>query len=211
MLLVSGNLRAVASWRFIPECAHADRSTVITGMAIHTLHCRQSIPVGRDEAWQFFSNPRNLARITPRSLDFQIVTPDLPAAIHSGMMIQYRVRPLLGIPMKWLTEITHVEEGRYFVDEQRVGPYAIWHHEHHFHDMGPGQTDIEDRVTYRLPFGWLSEPVHALVVKRQLQEIFSFRRVAVDEIFGLKTAIAVPAPGAEKNFASPVSESFAHT
>ncbi len=152
-------------------------------MPIHTLRRKQVIAITRTEAWDFFSNPRNLARITPPALDFQILTPDLPDRIRAGMMIQYRVRPLLGIPMTWLTEITQVEDGRFFVDEQRVGPYAIWHHEHEFHDIGGEKVEIEDRVTYTLPFGWLSEPAHALIVRRQLTAIFDFRTVAVTELF----------------------------
>jgi ligand-binding SRPBCC domain-containing protein len=159
-------------------------------MPIHVLHCSQTIAATREEAWAFFSNPRNLARITPPALDFQITTPDLPARIHAGLMIQYRVRPLLGLPMSWLTEITQVNDGEYFVDEQRVGPYAIWHHEHWFREAGAGRTEIEDRVTYRLPFGWLSEPVHALVVRRQLVEIFGYRKVAVEELFPAKLTSA---------------------
>jgi len=178
-------------------------------MPIHTLHCRQTLDVDREQAWHFFSDPRNLARITPPALDFQIVTPDLPAAIHPGMMIQYRVRPLLGIAMRWLTEITHVEAGHFFVDEQRVGPYAIWHHEHHFRDAGPGRVELEDRVTYRLPFGWLSEPMHALVVRDQLQAIFAHRRQAVEAIFPprpgeAKESLIPPAP-------TPVSQTLVHT
>lgn len=152
-------------------------------MPIHTLHRKQVLPTTRAEAWEFFSNPRNLARITPPSLDFQILTPDLPDEIYAGMMIQYRVRPLLGIPMTWLTEITQVQNGFSFVDEQRVGPYSIWHHEHQFRDIGAGQVEIEDRVTYTLPFGWLSEPIHALIVRDQLAAIFDYRTTAVTELY----------------------------
>jgi ligand-binding SRPBCC domain-containing protein len=150
---------------------------------IHTLHRKQTIFGTRDAAWKFFSDPHNLAQITPPRLDFQIITPDLPDRIYAGLMIQYRVRPLLGIPMTWLTEITQVEEGCYFVDEQRTGPYAIWHHEHWFHDAGSGRVEIADRVTYRLPFGWLAEPIHPLIVLPQLEAIFDHRTVAVEKLF----------------------------
>lgn len=152
-------------------------------MPIHTLHCRQTIHASPETAWDFFSNPRNLSRITPQSLNFQVVTPDLPKQIHSGLMIEYRVRPIAGLPLTWLTEITHVEPLLYFVDEQRVGPYAIWHHEHWFRPAGPRKVEIEDRVTYKLPLGWLSEPAHLLFVRRQLEEIFDFRTQAVESIF----------------------------
>lgn len=152
-------------------------------MPIHTLHRRQIMPVSLDAAWDFFSDPRNLERITPPELSFQVLTPDLPSRIHSGLMIMYRVCPLFGIPMTWLTEITHVEDGKYFVDEQRVGPYRIWHHEHWFRATDDGQVEMEDRITYQLPFGWLSEPVHLLIVKQQLDRIFDFRTSAVEQLF----------------------------
>ena len=152
-------------------------------MPIHTLHRRQLLHATLETAWEFFSDPRNLARITPPELDFHIATPDLPDRIHAGLMIQYRVRPLLGIALTWLSEITQVEAGRYFVDEQRVGPYAMWHHEHWFRDAGAGGVEVEDRVTYRLPCGWLSEPLHALIVQPQLEAIFEHRTIAVAGLF----------------------------
>lgn len=152
-------------------------------MAIHTLHQRQILPTTREEAWAFFTDPRNLAKITPPGMGFVTVTPDLPSRIHAGLMIKYRVSPLAGIPMTWLTEITHVREGEYFVDEQRVGPYSLWHHEHHFHATADGKVEMEDRITYVLPFGWLGNLVHPFLVKPQLDRIFAFREKAVREIF----------------------------
>lgn len=151
-------------------------------MAVHVLQYSQIIRADIRRAWNFFSDPRNLARITPPDLDFKVLT-DLPERIYPGMMIEYRVRPLLGIPARWVTEITHVEEGRFFVDEQRIGPYRIWHHEHRFQDIGEGRTEISDRVTYVLPFAPFSELVHPLLVSPQLKKIFSFREKAVAEIF----------------------------
>lgn len=112
---------------------------------IHVLQSSQTIRTSLDRAWDFFSNPRNLSRITPPALDFTILTA-LPERIHPGMMIEYRVRPLLGIPVRWLTEITHVETGKLFVDEQRIGLYRIWHHEHHFKPLDAGQIEMTDRV-----------------------------------------------------------------
>ena len=152
-------------------------------MAIHTIQTRQIIKSSLTEAWDFFSSPRNLARITPPELGFQILT-ELPAHMYSGMMIEYRVTPLLGIPMRWLTEITHVHEGKFFVDEQRVGPYAIWHHEHHFKDLGNGTVEMQDKVTYVPPFGPLGELVHPFIIKPQLDRIFAHREKAVTELFG---------------------------
>ena len=136
-----------------------------------------------ERAWDFFSNPRNLAKITPPELDFTILTA-LPERVHPGMMIEYRVRPLLGIPARWLTEITHVEPGKSFVDEQRIGPYRIWHHEHRFRKLDDERTEVIDAVTYVLPFGFLGELFHPLLVKPQLEKIFAFRKMAVKELFG---------------------------
>ena len=152
-------------------------------MAIHTLHTKQIIKASRESAWEFFSNPRNLSRITPPSMGFEIKTADLPARVYAGMMIAYRVRPVLNIPMTWLTEITLVEEGKRFIDEQRIGPYAVWHHEHDFHDLGDGRIEMEDRITYALPFAPLGDLAHGFLVRPQLQRIFAFRERAVRELF----------------------------
>src|SRR5687768_10823857 len=99
-------------------------------MPVHTFLRKLTLPISCERAWEFFSDARNLAKLTPPSMKLTVVTPDVPPRIHAGMMIAYRVAPLAGLPMTWLTEITHVREGESFVDEQRVGPYAIWHHEH---------------------------------------------------------------------------------
>lgn len=153
-------------------------------VSVHTLRKKQVIRAALPKAWAFFSNPRNLSRITPPSLGFEVLTKDLPDQIYAGLMIAYRVRPLWGIPVTWLTEITVVEEGRRFIDEQRVGPYAVWHHEHWFRDLGGGRIEIEDLVTYVLPFAPLAELAHALLVQPQLAQIFAFREKALVEIWG---------------------------
>ncbi len=153
-------------------------------MAIHRLETRQIIRATPRQCWAFFSDPRNLAEITPASLDFQVMTPDLPPDIHPGLMIEYRVRPLAGIPMTWLTEITRVEEGRCFIDEQRVGPYRIWHHEHWFRELGEGRMEIRDRLHYVLPFQWADFAFHAWLVRPQLAKIFAYRKRAVAAKFG---------------------------
>ena len=135
------------------------------------------------QCWAFFSDPRNLAELTPRALDFRVLS-ELPPAIYPGMMIEYHVRPLLGVPMTWLTEITHVEAPHRFVDEQRVGPYAVWHHEHFFTALAGGRTEIRDVVHYVLPFGWLGNLAHSWLVAPQLEMIFAFREKAVEARFG---------------------------
>lgn len=152
-------------------------------MPIHVLRCLQIIPAPIEHCWAFFSDPRNLAKITPPSLDFQVLS-DLPPTIYPGMMIEYRVRPLPGLRVTWLTEITHVAAPQRFVDEQRVGPYAVWHHEHFFTALDDGHTEIRDLVHYVLPFGWLGNLAHPLLVAPQLAKIFAFREKAVTERFG---------------------------
>jgi len=151
-------------------------------MAVHTLQRTRIIRTTLDRAWSFFSDPRNLEHITPKTLGFEVLS-DLPHKTYAGMMIRYRVRPLLGVPVTWLTEITHVNEPCFFIDEQRAGPYRVWHHEHHFCDLGDGRVEMRDLVTYALPFGWLSEPVHQWIVRPRLERIFAFREQAVDELF----------------------------
>jgi ligand-binding SRPBCC domain-containing protein len=150
---------------------------------MYTLTKVQRLPISLEEAWAFFSSPKNLATITPDNLGFQIRT-QLPEEMYAGMFIQYTVRPLLGIPTTWVTEITHVEKPRFFVDEQRVGPYRIWHHQHHFKaiDGGVAMTDIID---YRLPLGLLGKLGHPLIVKPRLQQIFNYREQKLHELFGV--------------------------
>ncbi len=151
-------------------------------MAISTLHRTTVLHTTPQKAWAFFSDPRNLARITPPEVGFQVVS-EVPEHIYAGLMIEYRVRPLLGIPLKWLTEITQVREGEYFVDEQRRGPYALWHHEHWFHPQPDGRVEIEDRVTYAPPLGLLGTLVHPWLVRPRLDRIFAHREKVMAELF----------------------------
>jgi ligand-binding SRPBCC domain-containing protein len=122
-----------------------------------------------------------LKEITPPGMGFNIKT-DLPAKMYEGMMIEYKVTPLLGIPMTWITEIKAVKEGQFFIDEQRKGPYAIWHHEHHFKEVDGG-VEMTDIVSYEVPFGILGKLVHPIIVKPKLDQIFKYRTKKVDEIF----------------------------
>lgn len=150
---------------------------------IHILE-RKQVLVGKVERiWEFFSDPRNLQKITPPALGFEIRS-KLPAKIYEGLMIEYRVRPLFGIPVPWLTEITHVREPWYFVDEQRVGPYAVWHHEHILDQQDQNHVLMTDRVHYVLPFAPVSEVVHSFLVERKLRQIFDYRREVIAKMFG---------------------------
>jgi ligand-binding SRPBCC domain-containing protein len=150
---------------------------------VHVLESTQIVSASLETVWAFFADPRNLAKLTPPELGITVVSPQEPEGVYAGMMIEYRVRPLLGIPLRWLTEITHVEPGKFFVDEQRMGPYRLWHHEHHFRALEGGRVEMRDRVTYALPFGPLGELAHPFLVKPQLARIFAFREKVVGEIF----------------------------
>ena len=108
----------------------------------------------------------------------------VPSEMYPGLFIHYRVSPLLGIKMNWTTEITQVHAPHYFVDEQRVGPYSIWHHEHHFKEIDGG-VEMLDRVSYKIPFGILGKIAHPILVKSKLQEIFDYRIKKVEEVFGV--------------------------
>lgn len=152
-------------------------------MGVHRFERLQIIPASLEECWEFFAHPKNLAHITPPELGFEVRS-NVPEAIYPGLMIEYRVRPLFGIPLPWLTEITHVSAPHSFVDEQRRGPYALWHHEHHFRQSEPGRVEMRDVVHYVLPFSPLSEPLHPILVAPQLERIFAHRRGVVEEVFG---------------------------
>ena len=151
-------------------------------MAFYQLIRQQFVPATIEEVWDFISSPKNLKEITPDYMGFDIISENLPEKMYAGMIIAYKVRPLLKFPMTWVTEITHVVEKRYFVDEQRVGPYALWHHQHLIepHETGVMMKDI---VTYRPPLGFLGSIANLLMIRRQLEGIFSYREKALKKRF----------------------------
>jgi len=149
---------------------------------MYTLERIQRLPITVEEAWNFFQSPGNLVAITPDYMGFNIMS-EVPEQMYPGLFIDYKVSPLLGIKMNWTTEITHVDSPKYFVDEQRVGPYSIWHHEHHFKAI-PGGVEMFDRVSYKIPLGILGKMVHPFIVRPKLEEIFDFRFRKVEELFG---------------------------
>jgi ligand-binding SRPBCC domain-containing protein len=150
-------------------------------MRIFSLRASQRLALPLDDAWSFFSDPRNLARITPEALGFR-VTSELPEAVHAGLIITYRVSPLFGVPVTWVTEITHVDAPRFFVDEQRFGPYRFWHHQHHFREI-EGGTEIEDIVHYAPPTP-AAPLIDRWLVGPRVREIFDHRRRVLAERFG---------------------------
>ena len=143
----------------------------------------QQIPVSLQAAWDFFSNPANLSTITPPNMGFKMVSLYHGDTMYPGQIIEYKVKPVLGIPLYWMTEITHVEDQKYFVDEQRFGPYSLWHHQHHFKAISGG-VEMSDIVHYKIPFGILGDLSQALFVRKELKSIFDYRIKAVERIFG---------------------------
>ncbi|MCW5921979.1 MAG: SRPBCC family protein [Saprospiraceae bacterium] len=156
-------------------------------MAVYSLKRVQRLPISLDEAWDFFSSPLNLKEITPPYMGFQVTSdPAFLEKMYAGQIISYTVKPLLGIPLFWMTEITHVEDKKFFVDEQRVGPYSIWHHQHHFKSV-PGGVEMTDLVHYKIPLGFLGDFANWLFIRRQLNEIFDYRWRKLEEMFGVNT------------------------
>lgn len=147
----------------------------------------QFLPVTLEDAWNFFSEPLNLNEITPPSLRFRIEFISRRGKIYPGQLIGYSIRILPGIWANWLTEITAVKPGEYFIDDQRSGPYALWHHQHHFRPV-PGGVEMTDEVNYAIPFGWLGRLANLIFVAPRLRTIFAYRRQILEKQFTKKTA-----------------------
>ncbi len=151
-------------------------------MAFQQLIRTQIVPATVDEVWDFICSPSNLKKITPAHMAFEMLNSGSGQKMYPGMIIRYRVRPLLGIPLTWVSEITQVVEKRMFIDEQRVGPYAMWHHQHLIEPVEQGvlMTDI---VSYKPPLGILGTLANTLFIKKQLERIFSYRQRKLAELF----------------------------
>lgn len=154
-------------------------------MKIYKFYTEQLLEIPISEAWDFFSSPTNLAIITPPKMDFRIINISTGDKMFPGMIIEYIVKPLWSIPMRWVTEITQVKEHDYFIDEQRFGPYKFWHHRHKFVDED-GKTKMIDEIFYSLPFGFIGRLAHVLFVKKNIEEIFKYRTKVISELFNNK-------------------------
>lgn len=152
-------------------------------MAFYQLVKTQKFPVSPSEIWDFISSPGNLKDITPENLGFIVTSNIGKEKMYAGMIITYKVNPLMGMKMNWMTEITHVRDYEYFVDEQRIGPYALWHHQHKIEPIEGGvlMTDI---VTYQPPFGFIGAFANSLIIKKKLVDIFNYRAIALEKRFG---------------------------
>ena len=150
-------------------------------MSLTQLFYEQKINTDIDKLWKFISSPKNLSKITPRYMDFKIQT-EIPNEMYEGLIISYTVKPILGIKMNWVTEITHIKDKKYFVDEQRKGPYKMWHHEHILLETDNGII-MKDIISYIPPFGILGKILNKLFIKRQVSEIFNYRTEVLKKIF----------------------------
>ena len=149
---------------------------------VYRLKTVQNLPISVEKAWDFLSDPGNLKTITPDYMGFKILE-GAEEKMYAGQIIKYTVTPVLGIPLGWVTEIMHVRDNEYFVDEQRFGPYRLWHHKHFIKAISGG-VEMIDIVDYKLPFGILGRIAHPLFVKRQLNQIFNYRYNKLIELFG---------------------------
>lgn len=152
-------------------------------MSSHTIKTVQQIPATLTQVWNFFSDPANLQRITPSSMGFEVISKHHGQKVYPGQIIEYKVKPLLGISLYWMTEITQVMDKEYFLDQQRFGPYRFWHHQHHFKQI-EGGVEMTDIVHYKIRFGILGEIINTMIVRKKLKEVFEYRIQMVEEIFG---------------------------
>jgi ligand-binding SRPBCC domain-containing protein len=154
-------------------------------MSFYQLTRTQKLPASISEVWSFISSPGNLKEITPRNMDFLVTSNSGSEKMYPGMIITYKVSPLPGIRLNWMTEITNIKEYEYFVDEQRIGPYSFWHHQHKIEPIEGGvlMTDI---VTYQPPFGFIGAIMNSLIIKNRLQQIFDYRSIALEKRFDTK-------------------------
>lgn len=151
-------------------------------MKLYQIHSKQHLPITLEEAWDFLSDPKNLKTITPDYMGFDILS-GAERKMYQGQIIQYNVTPVAGIKTRWVTEITHVKNLSYFVDEQRFGPYALWHHKHFLTPTNEGVL-MEDIVDYKIPFGSIGQLVHPILVLPKLKEIFQYRTEKLEMLYG---------------------------
>ena len=151
-------------------------------MKIYEKRWQTVVPGEMDEVWEFFSNPANLQKITPKEMNFEILTDLKDVSMYPGMLIRYKVSPIAKIRMNWVTEITSVKPFEYFIDEQRFGPYALWHHEHRFEKTTEGIL-MSDILHYGVPLGFIGQIVNEIMISRRIDHIFEYRQDIIKEIF----------------------------
>jgi ligand-binding SRPBCC domain-containing protein len=150
---------------------------------LYSISGKQNIPIYLDQAWDYISSPENLKEITPENFNFQIISKKPAEKMHKGMIIEYKVSPVLGIKMKWVSEITAIEEKKFFIDEQRKGPFSYWHHQHLLKEINGG-VEMTDIIHYRLPFGFIGDIAQIIIVKKQIKDLFDYRFKKLEDKFG---------------------------
>jgi len=150
---------------------------------LNTLIVNQKLPISVKTAWDFLSSPQNLKNITPKSMGFEITSKNIGQKMYAGMIITYKVRPMLNIPVTWVTEITQVHEGEYFIDNQKSGPYRFWHHQHFIKEI-KGGVEMIDIVNYAAPFGFIGVLAEKLFINKKVRGIFEYREKKLFELFG---------------------------
>lgn len=153
-------------------------------MKIYTLSNSQKLPITIEEAWDFLSDPTQLETITSSDMEFKTVTP-LPEKMYEGMLMHYQIAPLAGIRLNWVTQITHIEKGVRFIDEQRLGPFRFWHHEHRLIEMDDGIV-MQDIVHYVMPFSFIGRIAHWTSIRKLLESLFKFRTEQIETYFNNK-------------------------
>lgn len=157
-------------------------------MAFYQYYKAQVVDTTREELWDFISSPANLKLITPDHMGFDITSSHVVDKMYEGMIISYNVSPLPGFKTEWVTEITHIREQEFFVDEQRIGPYVMWHHQHILEEIDKVMV-MKDIISYQPPFGFLGAIANHLFIKNKLDEIFDYREKAVDDYFGSENSV----------------------
>lgn len=150
---------------------------------VYSFKKTQRIPVSLEVIWDYFSTPDNLETITPGNMHFKTISKFHGDKLYPGQVIEYKLSPFLGIQFYWMTEITHVDDKKFFVDEQRFGPYSLWHHQHHFKEI-EGGVEMTDTVHYKVPFWFIGDIANTIFIKKQLEQIFDYRFKKVEELFG---------------------------
>lgn len=152
-------------------------------MAVHSLKTVQKIPASLERVWEFFSNPSNLGALTPPDMQFQVISRYHGPTIYAGQIIEYKLKPVFGIPAYWMTEITQVKDHEFFIDEQRKGPYNMWHHQHHFREI-EGGVEMTDIIHYQNPLGVLGRLANQVLVRKKIRQIFEYRFNKIEEMLG---------------------------
>ena len=148
---------------------------------MHHLQTKQKLNISLDKAWEFFHRPENLNKITPKEMNFRILS-SLPEKVYPGLIIRYKVSPLTGIPLSWVTEITQVRDKEFFIDNQLSGPYRVWHHQHHFRKV-EGGVEMTDILHYQLPLGIIGKLMNSIFIGKKVKSIFSYREKVLEEMF----------------------------